>query len=507
MNREPIVVEELLKKGFIPILRHANPFYTTIEEEATARLLLLTGLPGSFFWLRSKRTNAYNLRCAGQNVIAITDSLLLTLEKSVRALLGSERFQAFFGQMGLPYDVDSSSEALIVGRQPRIAAGIPGNNTHDQLLFRVVEGAVIFILFHEISHIVGEREHDPDDLRASLIQTLDRLEHGDLYEERRADQEASWWLANRTNDALSEQHGGKVEQEIVLLSFGLAYFGAIVALIYMSESDEFGKGAAIDHPTFETRLEAIYESLDEYSARYPLLHIFILNVVSEIRSTIETAIYGKPSRYVFSTELPERLRGRGRQTGGLEALTELKLPFSCEGAPLPGLWPHVEERLRQELSEMKIRRLVRPFRAHNDAVFRVAANRNANCDVKFRVFGNVSTGENLMRLRIQRVSTLWTVYKATAILALFVFYARDELLGSGHHATGIPFFTALVVILILWFPLRFAAKRQLERYFPPPRLRQLLGTTAQTLDWELSPKLIPDPGIPETPAKAWGTRH
>jgi hypothetical protein len=310
------VAATLLQKNLIPVLQHSNDTYAMVETEGRRAAAGL--LPGSRVHVvisRSTRANALCFAAAGEYVITLTDELLRRLETAVTGLLCAPQIRQFIQQeLQLSYDVHKNLPANMTGGiAPNSHRHAIGADMLITLFYDVMDNAWLFSLFHELAHIhhgdvdgkVGEATGD---LYSDIVTTVEHQTYGGSgqnrerrYAEFRADREAASWLIQVV--LRSHARGERDASDLALLKLILAAMGALVAVLQISHHDPDTPETMghFDHPSFDARLEGVWEAFDTVLPQSLPLDVAYrtLHSISSLRGAAESVVLGAPSKYVI----------------------------------------------------------------------------------------------------------------------------------------------------------------------------------------------------------------
>jgi hypothetical protein len=102
------IVEEIVAKGFIPILSYQNDIYRMVVEEGSKAATGILKESVDVFLVHSIRVNAYAFRANDHNVILMTDALIVHLAKNLAQLLNDDNSIEFI-KRSIKYDYESNN--------------------------------------------------------------------------------------------------------------------------------------------------------------------------------------------------------------------------------------------------------------------------------------------------------------------------------------------------------------------------------------------------------------
>ena len=269
-------VDILLSRNLIPILKHSNPWFSFMQEEADRAVRgLLPGRSVGFFIIKSVKKNAYSFKVEDEYFITITDAAFKVIEKSITVLLNAETFRQFMRDwFQLDYDVNTSiPDDMTWGVKPYTGAyraaftssstaASAQENLWYALFHEIFENAMVFMLLHEVAHIEhgnadGLTLNRPKDIYHDTIRSLDFMNIGGRaknrhvrFSEYEADAEAANWLFQRA------VRRGMRDIDFGFAHLGLAEAGMLIAVLHFFQHapDTEDMPQAFDHPSLNVRL-------------------------------------------------------------------------------------------------------------------------------------------------------------------------------------------------------------------------------------------------------------
>jgi hypothetical protein len=315
------IVQYLLDKNLIPIINHENGTYRFLEVEAAKATRGILGRKGNFYVLKSARSNAYTTKINDSYVICITDSLINDIESAILNLIRDPSIVDFFqDEFSVTYPSVRSYAKITTGFKSETRE-INAQDPFLAMFFEIFDHAMRFILLHEIAHISNNhldefrKETGHQDIYQKISNTLELLTYGGSGDNRFtrhhefiADREAGNWLIQNVIRRLSQYFDQGIPINMLALHSTISLFGAMVSIIYTSRQCNGGdQEYTFDHPTYETRLESVWEGieppfnelLDAQTETLMLKHQ-LLQMITALRSQIETIVFGARSKYMIS---------------------------------------------------------------------------------------------------------------------------------------------------------------------------------------------------------------
>lgn len=314
------VVEALLAKNLLPVLKHTNDTYRLVEQEGrrAAMGLLHQKANVQVVVVHSRHSNAYAFASENYYIIAVTDTLMQRLEETVKSYLKDERIRQFIAaSTGIEYDIsDPFPAAMTWGSRPDSQRSRIAYDHATALFYEIIDSAWFFSVLHEVGHIdngdadpINARPNVAADAYGVIMESFEIESYGGYgpnarkrHSEYSADRSASCWitqiLLEKYVDSLSEPDPFAMAH-ILLSVFGII---AAVMLIAHHVPDTTQAMNLHNHPSFEIRLAGVWKGLeivlnDPDMRRNPVGVLRIMRVLTELRAMMETVSLGAPSGY------------------------------------------------------------------------------------------------------------------------------------------------------------------------------------------------------------------
>jgi Peptidase family M48 len=313
------LVRELLKRHLIPVINHENDTYTQLARHAAAATTAILKREAAFYVTASTKPNAYSFKIDQEYVITMTDTLLRTIETSLRDLLGDPSIVNFFKEsFGVEYTPGNLPGCLTTGLKPNSVRHLVGKEPWPTIFYQVFDNATKFVMLHEIAHIKHKHlddnsfeENDASkDFYSRVADTADLLTYGGKGQnrfqrtrERIADREAGCWQMQGVFNLLRVDFGDQITLRELGSQYAYAWFGILTAVLYTSRTPAGDDSEyEFDHLSFDARLESVSEGASPVLTEFLGVAIEgnLMRVITLLRKTIETIVFGQPSKYMIS---------------------------------------------------------------------------------------------------------------------------------------------------------------------------------------------------------------
>jgi hypothetical protein len=304
-------IDELLSKGFIPILNHKDTTFSFVQDQGNkaGRGLLRGRASAETFVVHSAKPNAYSVKLQNTYAILISDSLLRLFQDSAINLMNSIEFRNF---LAANFKINYSGDL----KQCPNSRTLKGRDLGHTFFFDMVDNAIVFVLLHEIAHIYYGHIESPypeptgNSLYEKVVHAVELNEVGGEGSNRHlrfteviADREAGCWHSQKFLREMQMLHERKLTLADIAVHYTMAFSGILIAALYLSNKN-VDKGAVFefDHPSFDIRLERIWEStttpLEESLGI--LIQSQLGRLITHLRATVERVVLGAPSRFWIS---------------------------------------------------------------------------------------------------------------------------------------------------------------------------------------------------------------
>lgn len=224
----------LISKGYIPVIHHNQKSFKYFEEEVAKASKGILGKPVLAYALRSERSNAYTIRLPSGFFIGITDTLLQEVGNDLMDLIGHPIIAEFFSaECGCHYDPDAPAPVRVDPDRPFDARTLASFDNPKVYLFNdlFLDGAIGFILLHEIAHI---KHGHLDNLAvgaafADLPEVYGRPDQSYLDREREADAEAANFLTQANIQRYPKKYP-RATTETWFYEIAVSFIGAVIPI-------------------------------------------------------------------------------------------------------------------------------------------------------------------------------------------------------------------------------------------------------------------------------------